>query len=602
MAEANKLSKREEIDNTDKWRLEDLFASNEEWEDEFKSLQSGVDQLLRHSGKLGKSPQDLAECLEAVSENSKRMERLYVFAHMRRDEDTNVALYQQMSDRVESLGVQISSATSFITPEILEIPKEKLDSFAKDERRLDVYDHYLDDINRSREHILSKPEEKLLAMSGEIASAARNIYTMLNNADTKFPSVVDEDGVETEITHGRYTSLMESRNRELRKDTFEKFYSTYQGQKNTWASLLNASVKADIFYANARKFDGALEAALMDDNVPASVYDGLIDTIHKGFPSLHRYIGMKKKALNLSEMHMYDLYAPITDSPKQNIPYDRAIGMVREGMQPLGKTYCDALEKSFSEAWIDRYENVGKMSGAYCWGAFGTHPYVLLNYQGNINHVFTIAHELGHAMHSYFSDGAQPYPKAQYAIFNAEVASTVNELLLSHYLIQTEKDDAVRASLLNHYLEQFRTTVFRQVMFSEFERITHNMVQNGEPLTSESIVKVYTKLNSDYHGPSMVLDSHIGMEWARVSHFFRAFYVYKYATGFSSAVAIAMDIITKKNGAAESYMDFLKSGGSGYPLDLLKITGVDLNKPDTVNACIKAFDEGLESMEKILGV
>lgn len=591
------ITPRNEMDERYKWRLEDMFASDAEWEKGYSEANAMIAKLPEFAGKLGDGPANLKNALMAQGGASLLVERLYVYSHMRKDEDNAVALYQGMSDRALSLSVSLASAASFLVPEIMEIPADVLDAW-RALPEMSTYSHMLHDLLRSRAHVLSHAEENILAMTGEISSSSQTIYKMLDNADMTFPSVSTPSG-EQEISHGSFIHLMQSSDRSLREQTFDKFYSSYSSFKNTYASALSGSVKGDVFYARVRKYPSALEASLFSDNVPVSVYDSLIDAVHEKLPAMHRYMALRAQALKIYRTHMYDLYAPLSDA-EYDLSYDQAKELVLKGLAPLGESYLAMVRRAFDERWMDVYENRGKSSGAYCWGCYGTHPFLLLNYQPNIDSAFTIAHELGHAMHSYYSDAAQEYHNAQYAILVAEVASTVNEALLIDYMLSTETDKAKRLRLVNYYLEQFRTTVFRQVMFAEFEKIIHANVEKGEPLTAESLQSIYYALNQKYYGEGVEIDKLIDMEWARISHFYNSFYVYKYATGFSSAVAISRAIREEGAGALSRYMEFLSSGGSDYPLELLKRVGVDLTSPAPVVSALEVFEKTLDDLEALL--
>ncbi len=591
------LQARNEIPERDKWRLEDMVENDAAWESQFAEAKAAIAGMGRFAGTLSGSVGALKAALDAQAETSLLAERLYVYAHMRRDEDNADAKYQGMADRSMALMVELSGAASYIVPEILEIPENTLETWRQDPS-MASYRHTLHDLIRSKAHALSREEEKLLAMAGEVAAAPQTIYKMLDNADIRFPSVETPEGP-AEISHGSFIHMMQNPDRELRADVFEKFYTTYTGLKNTYAAALSSSIKGDIFAARARHYPSALEASLHDDNVPVSVYDSLIEAVHEKLPSIARYMDMRKRALKLDALHMYDLYAPLSDADF-HIEYPDAQRIVMEGLAPLGSDYAAMLRQAFDARWIDVYENRGKSSGAYCWGCYGTHPYVLLNYQPNIDSVFTIAHELGHAMHSHYSDTTQDYTNAQYKIFVAEVASTVNETLLMTHMLAHENDKARRLRLLNYYLEQFRTTVYRQVMFAEFEKLTHTMAESGEALTAEAFEAQYLDLNRLYYGKGMIVDPLIGIEWARISHFYNAFYVYKYATGFSAAVALSRAILEEGAPAAERYHAFLSSGGSDYPLELLKRAGVDLTTPEPVVSALALFDDLLTQFEALV--
>jgi oligoendopeptidase F len=594
-----RIPKRDEIPEEYKWNLKDLYPDDQEWEKDFKKLKKILPQMGEYRGKLGSSADSLLKALQLDEEISKLLEKVYVYARLHKDEDNKNTVYQGMVDRAQSLAVQVSSATAFIVPEILSVPEEKINSFLAENKELKVYRHFFDNLNRQRDHVLSEREEELLAQFGEVSQAPQNIFTMLNNADIRFPEIEDEEGNMVELTKGRYIQFLENRNRRVRKDAFDALYDTYERNINTIGASLNSSVKKDVFYARVRKYPSALAASLDDDNVPVKVYENLIAAVHASLKPLHRYVKLRKKMLRVDELHMYDLYVPIVEDIDIHLPYQEAVDLVIKGMKPLGDGYGKILQEGFASRWIDVYENLGKTGGAYSWGAYGTHPYVLLNYRETLDAVFTIAHEMGHALHTYFSNAAQPYIYAQYKIFVAEVASTVNENLLLQYLLKETKDRKMRMYLLNHHLEQFRATFYRQTMFAEFEKIIHEMVEAEEALTPEDFNSIYYDLNKLYYGEDIVVDEKIKYEWARIPHFYNAFYVYKYATGYAAATAIAQQVISKGEDMARRYIDFLSSGSSDYPIKLLQKTGVDMGSPETIQNAVRVFDSLVSEMEKL---
>lgn len=593
------LPSRDEIDDRYKWKLEDLYPTDDVWEEEFAAVRRLVEQFPRFRGQVIASADQLLNAIQAYEEIHRRLEKLYVYARMRSDEDQSVAKYQAMADRAQGLHVQAESAMAFFVPEILNLDETRLEQFFQERPELRLYNFFLQEILRQKPYRRSPEEEEIIAMAGELAQAPANIFSVLNNVEIRFPTIKDEQGREVELSHGRYITLMESQDRRVRRDAFYAMYDTYHKFRHTLAASLNAGVKKEIFFARVRRFSSALEAALYPDHVPVDVYHTLIDTIHQHLPLLHRYMAMRKKLLGLDELHMYDLYVPLVGDVEMKIPYETALEMVKEGLQPLGEDYRRVLEEAFQGGWIDVFENRGKRSGAYSWGAYGTHPYVLLNYQENLDNVFTIAHEMGHALHSYYSDRDQPYIYAQYTIFVAEVASTLNEALLMDHLLKTTTDPKRKLYLLNYYLEQFRGTVFRQVKFAEFEKIIHEKAEAGEALTADVLCDVYLNLNKQYYGPAMVVDEPIAMEWARIPHFYSNFYVYKYATGFSAAQAIARHILTEGEPAVNRYLSFLKSGGSDTPINLLKKAGVDMTKPEPVREAMQTFKKLLDELEEL---
>ncbi|HPZ44084.1 MAG TPA: oligoendopeptidase F [Bacillota bacterium] len=595
------LPGRYEIPDKFKWRLEDIYPSDKDWEKDFQRVHAMISEVEAFRGKLGLSARTLLEALELDARLRELNEKVFVYARMRRDEDNTNPVYQALTDRAESLSARVQAALSFLAPEILALPEEVLERFRREESGLALYDFLLEELRRQKEHVLSPSEERIIALAGEAIQAQDSIFRMINNADISFPKILDETGNEVEITHGRYTRLLESSDRRVRKDAFEAFYSSYRRLKNTIAATLSSSVKRDIFYARVRKHPSALQASLFEDNIPPEVYDNLIQTVRNHLGLMHRYTALRKRLLGLDELHMYDLYVPLVKDISWEINYPEAVDMIREGLSPLGRSYVETMSKGLESGWIDLYESRGKSSGAYSWGPYGVHPYVLMNYQNNLSNVFTLAHELGHAMHSYYSFTEQPYIYAHYKIFTAEVASTVNESLLMDYLLKTVGERDKQLYLLNHYLEQFRGTLFRQTMFAEFEKIIHERAEAGEALTPDSLCELYYRLNVDYHGPAVFVDQDIALEWARIPHFYSAFYVYKYATGFSAATAITRLILNQGEPALGNYITFLKKGGSDYPLKLLKTAGVDLSTPRPVQEALQLFGQLLDRLEELTG-
>ncbi len=593
------LKQREDISLEDKWKLEDMYATDEAWEQDFQQLKELTAKISRLRGTLD-SPTGLLAALRLQDRLGELNERIFVYARMRRDEDNRSTKYQTLTDRATGLSVEVHGATAFIVPEILTIPEDRLTSFYAEEEDLELYRQALSEITRMRPHVLSASEEELLARTGEMAQAPQNIFSMFNNADLKLPLIRDEQGQEVELTKGNYVLMLESQDRRVRKDAFEGMYRTYGDYQNTVAATLNASVKKDVFFARVRKYDSALGASLDSDNVPTAVYDNLIATVRANLAPLHRYLALRKRALGLDELHMYDLYTPIVQDSEFKITYPEALQRVAEGLTPLGQEYVAVLQEGFNNRWIDVRENQGKTSGAYCWGAYGTHPFVLLNWHDNINNLFTVAHEMGHALHSFYSDREQPYVYAGYKIFVAEVASTVNESLLIDYMLNRTADKKEKLYLLNHYLEEFRGTVYRQTMFAEFEKIIHAKVEAGEALTTETLNETYHELNEAYYGSEVVVDEDIRLEWARIPHFYTNFYVYKYATGFSAATTLSQQILREGEPAVQRYLEFLKGGSSDYPINLLRRAGVDMAKPEPVQEALRVFAKVVDEMEELL--
>lgn len=583
------IKSRAEVSNEFKWSVSDLFETDGLWEKEFDRLKLEIKIMEEFKNKL--TADNLLDCLTKRDALSERFEKVYVYANLRLNEDQTNSFYQGLSDKSDGLLVSFKSYTSFIEPEILAMDEKLLLETIPAEN---IYRHFIEDMLREKEHILSKEEEEILAKVYEISIAPENIYSMINNADMTFPDITDASGSKTPLTHGKYISFMESADRRVRQDAFNAYYDTYHKQKNTIAATFGASVKKDAFTASVRKYKSSLEASLSQNNIDVAVYKNLIESINTHLPLMHKYISLRKKRLAVSELHMYDLYTPIIPDVDTFKSYPDAKTTVAAALAPLGSEYGAALAKGLEGGWIDVYENKGKRSGAYAWGSYGGHPFVSLNYDDTINNMFTLAHEMGHALHSYYTWSTQPYVYGSYTIFVAEVASTVNECLLMDYLLKTTTDKKQRQYLLNYYLEQFRGTVFRQTMFAEFEMLVHDMVEAGTPLTFDSLCDVYRNLNIKYYGSDIVIDDKISWEWSRIPHFYNAFYVYQYATGFSAAVALSKKIL---EGGAYQYIDFLKSGSSDYSLNLLKKAGVDMTRPEPVKNAMDVFNDILNQME-----
>ncbi len=597
--QAKKILFRNEVPEEFKWNLKDIYPSDQAWEDDFKALQELIPGIQNYRGKLGQT-ESLIACLQLQVEIGKKLDKLIGYAMRSKDQDNTNNIYQEFSDKILSVLAVVAARSAYIEPEILNLPGETVTQWIEENQELTAYKHYLDNIIRMKPHTLPAEQEELLASAGEMAQTASNIFSMFNNADLKFSTIEDEQGNKVELSHGRYIQFMESKNRRVRRDAFQAMYSTYSNWKNTLAATYTSAVKKTKFFATARKYNSALEAALNADNVPPQVYYNLIDSVHNHLPEFYRYVDLRKRLLELDELHMYDIYVPIVKDIDIKIPPQEAMDTVKKGLAPLGQQYTEDLAKGFAGRWIDWFENVGKTSGAYSAGVFGVHPYVLLNYNETFDNMFTLAHEMGHAMHSFYASQKQEYINSRYTIFVAEVASTVNECLLMHHLLEETDDVQKRMYLLNHYLEQFRGTVFRQTMFAEFEMIVHEQIGQGNPMTAEGLSKTYYELNQKYYGPNVVSDEDIAMEWARIPHFYRPFYVYKYATGFSAAVALTEQIINHKEPAVTRYLEFLNSGGSDYPLNQLKKAGVDMTVPNSINNALGVFKSLVDEMEDLI--
>lgn len=591
------LIKRSEVKTENTWKLEDIYPDQKAWDQAYNEIKELKKQVAEYEGKLIDA--DTIKSVFELEDNiSEKIERLYVYAHLSHDQDTTNPTYQALSQKAKKLNVEIGGALSFITPEILTLPEQELDALINSPK-LAEYKFTLQEIKREKAHILTKTEEALLAQVGNLSQAPQHIFGMINNADIKFPKIQDENGNEVELTHGSYIQFLENPNRDVRRRAFKAVYETYAKQKNTIAATLSANVNKNMFYSKVRKYPSVLEMYLYGDNIPKDVYTNLIDTIHESLPLLHRYMNLRKKLLGVDELHMYDLFAPLVEEYKWDITYDEAKQMVLDGLEPLGDNYLNVLKGSFDNRWIDVYENEGKRTGAYSWGAYGTHPFVLLNHKDNLNSMFTLAHEMGHALHSYFSDEALNYRDAQYTIFLAEVASTTNEALLMDYLLKKSTDPKQKMYLLTYYADQFRTTVFRQTMFAEFEKIVHEHAESGESLTPQDLSKIYYDLNVKYHGEGMHVDQDIEMEWARIPHFYTSFYVYKYATGFSAATSFSKQILEEGQPAVDRYLGFLKSGGSDYSINILSKAGVDMSSPQPIREAMSVFEQIIEQMEQL---
>lgn len=598
MAENNLLS-REEVRPEYKWKMEDMFESDEFWETELERLKTLIKKYDGYKGTLGESADHLLEFFKFNDTAELLMERLYVYASQKLHEDMSNSKYQQYFGKAQNMYVAFCEAVSFIDPEILEMEDTEIEKCMKHDGMY-PYRKYLKDLSARRKHTLDRHTEAVLAKVNNLAEAPGDIFSMFNNADIKFSIIKDENGEEVELSHGRYGKFLESSDRRVRRDAFKAMYAAYDGMKNTLAAVYRANLNQAAFYADVRNYSSTREMYLSGNNIPEKVYDNLIDTVHNNMHLMYKYLELRKKALGIEDLHMYDLYTPMVSDYAKKYTFDEAKEIVIKGLAPMGGEYLSILKEGLNGGWIDIYENKGKRSGAYSSGAYGTHPYVLLNYNGTLDHVFTLAHEMGHSLHSFYSDANQPYSLAGYKIFVAEVASTCNESLLIHYLLKNTDDRTGRIYLINRFLENFKGTLYRQTMFAEFENITHRMVAEGETLTAESLCKVYYDLNKLYFGDNICLDEEIALEWARIPHFYTPFYVYQYATGISAAIALSRRILKEGVPAVEDYKKFLKGGGSQNPIDLLRIAGVDMETAKPVEDALQYFGELLDEMEKLL--
>ncbi|MFL0199706.1 oligoendopeptidase F [Exiguobacterium acetylicum] len=592
---------RQDVDVTETWNLESIYATNEAWEEEFESVKAMLPLLVEYKGRLGQSAETLYEGLQLRDEVSRRLYKLYTYAHMRYDENTADSFYQAMNDRARTLASQIGATLAFMTPELLAVPESTIETYLNENPDLAMYRHAFDELNQEREHVLTEAEEAILAKAGEVLGQSGTTFGMLNNADLTFPKIKGEDGEETELTHGRFITFLESSDRSVREAAFKAMYGTYAKYTNTLASTLAGSVKKDNFYADVRKFPSARAAALHGNAIPESVYDGLVEAVHEHLPLLHRYVALRKRVLGLDELHVYDMYTPLVSEVEMKVSYKEAKQLMVEGLAPLGAEYKHILEEGLSERWVDVRETRGKRSGAYSSGAYDTQPFILMNWQDNINNLFTLAHEFGHSVHSYYTRKSQPYPYGDYSIFVAEVASTTNEALLNDYLLKKVTDRKEKLYLLNNQLETFRGTLFRQTMFAEFEHAIHDAARLGQSLTPEFLTSTYYALNQKYFGEEIVLDEEIGLEWARIPHFYYNYYVYQYATGISAAAALTDQILEEGQPAVERYINnFLKAGSSDYPIEVLKAAGVDMTTKAPVEAALRQFERVLNEFEALL--
>lgn len=594
----NQIPKRSEVDPRYTWALEDLFPSDEAWEEALAALGSMPEQMAAYRGRLGESGDTLLAYFRLGDEYHLKIGRLANYAFRKADEDTAVGKYQEMRGKIISLSVSVSAASSFDTPEILAISDETLERFYTETPDLQLYRRALDRVRARREHVLSDAEEKLLASAGEMSEAPEQIGSMFRNADLKFPDAIDSEGNAHQLTQGSYIPMLEGSDRTLRKSAFENLYHTFEGFRHTTAAFLDAQMKQLIFFSRARKYGSALEASLSANEVPVSVYTNLIQTVSENLPYMHRYVRLRKKLMGLDELHMYDLYTSLVADAETEITYEQAKQTVLEGLAPLGADYRAMLEEGFANRWIDVYENEGKRSGAYSAGG-DPHPYVLLNHKNTLDSQFTLAHEMGHALHSYLSLKHQPTVYSGYVIFVAEVASTCNEVLLMQHLLSKTTEKRQRAYLINYFLEQFRGTIYRQTMFAEFEQMMSQRAEAGQSLTAEALCEMYYDLNRKYYGEDLCIDREIAMEWARIPHFFYDFYVFQYATGFSAAVAIANRILREGQPAVDDYLKFLSSGSTTDPISLLKIAGVDMASPEPINDALKFFGTLIDEMEEL---
>ena len=590
---------RSTIENKFKWTIDEMYPNEESIEKDIQKVKELIEEVKRYKGILADSEENIFKALNISEEASRILQNLYVYTHMKSHEDTRINKNQSNATKTDMLSTELSMATSYMVPEIIAMDNEKLENYLKTEK-LSHYKKYVDDILRLKPHTLNEREEELLAAVADLSGVPENVYDMLSFADLQFPEIEDENGEKVRVTHSNFSLFLKSKDARVRKDAFEAMYGIYGQYKNTFASTLYGGIKSEIFYAKTRKYESALQGSLFQDNVSVDVYNNLIDAVHENLDTLNDYIDLKKKFLGLDKINMYDLYVPLTENFDMEISYEKAQKIILEALKPLGEEYLENVKKAFAEGWIDVYGNEGKQGGAYSWGSYDSKSYILMSYKDDLNSLFTLIHEMGHSMHSFYSKNNQPYLYSGYKIFVAEVASTLNELLLINYLLKNAESKEERVYLLNYYLEQFRTTVYRQTMFAEFEKICHGKVEEGEPLTAEDFNNIYYDLNKKYYGESCEVNEEIALELARIPHFYSNFYVYKYATGFSAASALSKQILEEGESAVSRYKEFLKSGGSEFPLDQLRKAGVDMEKKESVDEALHVFKDLVKQLEKEL--
>ena len=592
------VPERDDVDTEYKWDLQSLFDSDEQWESAYEEVENRLDELRAFEGQATEDADTLLSLFGTYEDVMRTVANVTAYARMRKDEDTRDGERQAMATRAQSLSSEASSATSFIEPEIQDLEREDIDAMVEEEPELAEYEHFLDDILRTKPHTRSAEVENLLAELGEITGASGEVYNMLANADMEFPVVEKPDGDAVEITLNNFTTLQEHPNREFRQEVYEEFYDEWESVRNAVGAAYRNSVKKNEKLAEARNYETAREAALDGPNVPVEVYDTLVDTVRDNLDQLHRHADLKREAAGGDELQMWDLYIPLVDGESPDLPYEQACEYVTDAMAPLGDEYQSRLAEGLDSRWVDVYETAGKQSGAYSGGTYDSQPYILMNYQDDVSSMYTLAHELGHSMHSELASETQPYVYADYTIFIAEIASTVNETLLTHHLLDTVEDERLRRHVLNQYLERFRSTLFRQTMFAEFEQRAHELSAEGEPLTADRLDQLYGELKGDYYEPGRI-DDRIVREWMRIPHFYRAFYVYQYSTGICAAVSLVEAIREEGEPAAQRYREFLASGSHGYPLELLSEAGVDMTSPEPIQQAIDVYGEYLDEFEQL---
>ena len=597
----SELKQRQDINPEFIWHLTDIFPDDAAWEAAYHEVKTLTDELSHFNGQLSTSPDVLLDFIRKQDELGIKFGKVYGYAHMNWHVDTDNSYYQEKAGKADSLEVDIASKLSFTEPELLAIPEETIKAWLTESDALKIYQHFFDDLYRKKAHILSKEQEELMALAQDVGNSMQNIFSMFNNADIDFPEVIDDEHKPLKLTHGRYIKLLSSEDREVRKTAFTAMYETFAKSRNTLASVFSDNLKNDVFNMKARGYKSTCEAALSRNNITVDVYDRLIDTVNQHLGLLHRYVSLRKRMLGLEELHMYDLYTPMLPNMEIAVPFEEAKDTCLKALAPMGEAYVGAVKHGFDHHWLDVYENKNKRSGAYSWGVFGVHPYVLLNYDDTMDNMFTLAHEMGHAMHSYLSSAAQPYVYHRYPIFLADVLSTFTESLFMNYLLHTTEDKKKRMYLINQHLEGFRGTLFRQTMFAEFEKMTHVLAEQGETLTADKLSSLYYELNKKYFGEELIVDELIKYEWARIPHFYYNYYVFQYATGFSSAIAISENIKNEGQTAVKQYTEaFLKAGKSKYPLETLKDAGVDMTTAAPIEKAMKVFEALIDEMEELI--
>ncbi|SOC12077.1 oligoendopeptidase F [Pseudobutyrivibrio ruminis] len=597
---AKELLTRDQVNVEDTWNLKDMYSNDSDWEEDIKVILGKTEKLVKFEGRVCESADTLLQVLELSAFISEKLEFAYNYAARLFDEDQGNTLHQSMNQKIFSIMAKISSDVSFIDPEILACDESKLEEFYSKEPKLDLYEKQIKEVQRLKAHTLSAEMEKVVAMTAEMSNTASEVYEAFTNVDMKFPTIKDEDGEEVELTHGRFVPFLMSANRRVREDAFKAYYDTMKDYINTLASSYSGEVKQRVFHSRVRGYSSNLEAAVDANNVSPEVYENLVKTVNANLDKLHAYVSLRKKCLGVDELHMYDIYTPMISDVAKKVTYKEAQETICKALAVLGDDYVELLKEGFANRWIDVYENKGKQGGAYSATAYGCHPYMLLNYNDTFDDMFTTAHEMGHSMHSHYSNSAQPYIYSNYKIFVAEVASTCNEILLLEYLLKNCTDKKEKAYLLNHYLDSFKGTVYRQTQFAEFEKITNEMVENGDSLNAENLSTIYKDINERYYGPDMISDPEIAYEWARIPHFYYNFYVYQYATSFCAAVAIAEMILTEGEPAVARYKKFLSSGCTDAPVELLKIAGVDLTTPAPIEAALAKMGEIVKELEELV--